>query len=494
MFCDKCGNEIPDGSVYCNYCGEKVVNEEDSSLIGAEQNREEIPMAIPIVEEEETKETKEQSLDDIPEAIPVSEDIEQNDVGQELAGKISEDSSVIEDEVQADIDEKTTEAILEENSTGGENEQDEPVNNMTGVFKKKAPYKSLAKEDIANKIKPAISKFKFTKKKLIILGVAAFAVIFAILFGTKTLCFHDWEEATCTKAKTCTKCGRIKGEPLGHDFKKATCTKPKTCKKCGWKEGKALGHSVSTWEIVEEATCDKAGSRKGTCSRCKEEITETIEQLGHDWDEWQDSPKATCSEDGLKVRTCKRCNAQEKETVSKLGHDWSDWETIENATMSHAGSRQRTCKRCKETEKEVIPLDSATVQKDLSNHLNIPVKEFVAYCEKNGYKVQYRIMGYENRYSDEGYWEQIPPDATPDPLPDYKSLIEYGFNEGGDEYGDLTSTIWALKISSVDVSSKTVVVWINLNSTEIDRYIQDLALDKANEKITVKLYEGGVEE
>lgn len=58
-----------------------------------------------------------------------------------------------------------------------------------------------------------------------------------------TTCSHSWKDATCTAAKTCSKCGVTEGKAAGHSWKKATCTAPKTCSKCGATEGKKADHS-----------------------------------------------------------------------------------------------------------------------------------------------------------------------------------------------------------------------------------------------------------
>lgn len=56
-------------------------------------------------------------------------------------------------------------------------------------------------------------------------------------------CEHAFQEATCTQAKTCSKCGATEGEALGHTFQKATCQAPKTCSRCGVTGGVALQHN-----------------------------------------------------------------------------------------------------------------------------------------------------------------------------------------------------------------------------------------------------------
>ena len=84
---------------------------------------------------------------------------------------------------------------------------------------------------------------------------------------------HEWQEATCTEPKACSKCGKTEGEPLGHTWKDATCTAPKTCSVCGETEGKPLEH---TWK---DATC----TAPKTCSACGETEGEPIEHKAGNW-------------------------------------------------------------------------------------------------------------------------------------------------------------------------------------------------------------------
>ena len=71
---------------------------------------------------------------------------------------------------------------------------------------------------------------------------------------------HDWEDATCTTPKTCSKCGETEGTSLGHDWQEATCSAPKTCSTCGEERGDTLEHD---WE---DATCNTPK----TCNLCGE--------------------------------------------------------------------------------------------------------------------------------------------------------------------------------------------------------------------------------
>lgn len=123
-------------------------------------------------------------------------------------------------------------------------------------------------------------------KKKIIPVIFTLGILSILLTGC---CLsHDWQEATCTNPKTCSKCGKTDGDALGHSWQEATCTVPQTCSVCGETEGEALGHK---WQ---EATCMTAK----TCSVCGE--TEG-EALGHSWQ------KATCQT----PKTCSVCGIQE---------------------------------------------------------------------------------------------------------------------------------------------------------------------------------------
>lgn len=104
---------------------------------------------------------------------------------------------------------------------------------------------------------------------------------------------HIWKDADCTAPKTCTVCGETEGTPLNHEWNDATCTMAKTCIRCGATEGEPLGHDVPQLSCTEG----------GTCARCGEKI----EALGHDWKE------ASCTE----PKTCARCGETEG---SELGH------------------------------------------------------------------------------------------------------------------------------------------------------------------------------
>lgn len=92
------------------------------------------------------------------------------------------------------------------------------------------------------------------KKRLLIGALIMVLVLLLAACG----CDHEWQEASCTTAKTCQLCAQTEGEALGHTWQKAACETPKTCSACNITEGEALGHD---WQ---EATTEAPK----TCSRC----------------------------------------------------------------------------------------------------------------------------------------------------------------------------------------------------------------------------------
>ena len=113
------------------------------------------------------------------------------------------------------------------------------------------------------------------KGKIIAGIVAVVVVIVAIILLWP--CEHEWVDATCTVAKTCSKCDTTEGKPLGHSWSKATCTKPSECKLCKETEGKALGHK---WKETEEYDYINSKIIKySVCNTCKTKENKTTTKL-----------------------------------------------------------------------------------------------------------------------------------------------------------------------------------------------------------------------
>ena len=118
---------------------------------------------------------------------------------------------------------------------------------------------------------------------------------------------HDWQAATCTEPKTCSRCQAKEGAALGHTWTPATCTEPKTCSVCKATEGAALGHTPGAAVKEKEVapTEDTEGSYEAVvyCTVCGTELSrekKTVQKLSHVHTEVTDPAKApTCTETGL---------------------------------------------------------------------------------------------------------------------------------------------------------------------------------------------------
>lgn len=116
------------------------------------------------------------------------------------------------------------------------------------------------------------------KKRLLVV------VLFVTMIMVMTGCClsHEWQDATCTEPKTCSKCQEVEGEALGHTWLEATCTEAKKCSVCGATEGKALGHTWVEATCTEAKKCNVCGVKEG-------------EALGHKLTEATYQQPATCT-------------------------------------------------------------------------------------------------------------------------------------------------------------------------------------------------------
>lgn len=56
-------------------------------------------------------------------------------------------------------------------------------------------------------------------------------------------CVHQYTDADCTKAKTCTLCGYVRGSALGHDYVDGTCSR------CGEADASFVALTDGTWWV-----------------------------------------------------------------------------------------------------------------------------------------------------------------------------------------------------------------------------------------------------
>ncbi len=131
-------------------------------------------------------------------------------------------------------------------------------------------------------------------------------ILISVMLGILSGCClqHDWQEATCTAAKTCAKCGKTEGEPLpDHGWVDANCETPRTCSLCGKTEGNPLGHD---WA---EATC----AAPSTCSRCSQTQGQALD---HSFGPWEIQGENM-------ARSCQICGSEERRQTDLLEYQRS---------------------------------------------------------------------------------------------------------------------------------------------------------------------------
>ena len=148
------------------------------------------------------------------------------------------------------------------------------------------------------------------------------------------------ETPTCTKGKTCEKCGAEYGEKdpnnhdlVHHDAKAPSCTEIgwdayETCSRCDYtttyQELPALNHDLVQHE-AKAPTCTEIGwDAYETCSRCDHTTYAELPALNHDYQTVTVDP--TCEADGYTVFTCSRCkDSYTADPTDQLGHQFGAW-------------------------------------------------------------------------------------------------------------------------------------------------------------------------
>ena len=147
---------------------------------------------------------------------------------------------------------------------------------------------------------------------------------------TTPACEHNWVDATCTAAKTCSKCGTTEGAPSGHaPGTEATCTNAQVCTVCNAELVAAKGHTAGA-----EATCTEAQ----ICTVCNAELVAAKGHKDEDKNfacdvckidlctEHKPGAEATCTEP-------QRCTACQEILVAAKGHTAGAEATCTNAQV-----------------------------------------------------------------------------------------------------------------------------------------------------------------
>ena len=162
------------------------------------------------------------------------------------------------------------------------------------------------------------------------------------------------ETPTCTKGKTCEKCGAEYGEKdpnnhdlVHHDAKAPSCTEIgwnayEACSRCNYtttyQELPALNHDLEQ-HAAKAPTCTEIGwDAYETCSRCDYTTRKELPALNHDYQAVTVEP--TCEADGYTVFTCSRCNdSYTADPTDQLGHQFGAW------SPNGTGSQSASCLR-----------------------------------------------------------------------------------------------------------------------------------------------------
>ena len=182
---------------------------------------------------------------------------------------------------------------------------------------------------------------------------------------------HDWGEWTPnddgTHTRRCKRsnCDAVENESCSGGTGTFTCTKGKTCEKCGAEYG-ILGHDWGAW------TSDGDGTHTRRCTRCDKEETESC------------SGGATCTSPGV----CATCGGS-----YYGGHDWGEWSSAGN------GTHIRNCKNCYKVDTASCTGGTATCtakavceacggeygEKDLNNHALVHPHAKAPTCTEIGW-------------------------------------------------------------------------------------------------------------
>ena len=187
------------------------------------------------------------------------------------------------------------------------------------------------------------------------------------------------ETPTCTKGKTCEKCGAEYGEKdpnnhdlVHHDAKAPSCTEIgwnayEACSRCNYtttyQELPALNHDLEQ-HAAKAPTCTEIGwDAYDTCSRCNYTTYAELPALNHDLE--QHAAKApTCTEIGWDAyETCSRCDYTTRKELPALNHALEQHAAKAPTCTEPGWDAYETCSRCDYTAYAELP-----AQHDLRHH------------------------------------------------------------------------------------------------------------------------------
>ena len=179
------------------------------------------------------------------------------------------------------------------------------------------------------------------------------------------------ETPTCTKGKTCEKCGAEYGEKdpnnhdlVHHDAKAPSCTEIgwnayEACSRCNYtttyQELPALNHDLEQ-HAAKAPTCTEIGwNAYEACKNCNYTTRKELPALKHDLE--QHAAKApTCTEIGWDAyETCSRCDYTTRKELPALNHALEQHEAQAPTCTEIGWDAYETCSRCDYTTRKELP-------------------------------------------------------------------------------------------------------------------------------------------
>ena len=185
------------------------------------------------------------------------------------------------------------------------------------------------------------------------------------------------ETPTCTKGKTCEKCGAEYGEKdpnnhdlVHHDAKAPSCTEIgwdayDTCSRCDYttrKELPALNHDLRQ-SVITAPTCTETGWAYVKCSRCDYYDTPVLPALKHDLRQ-RVITAPTCTEEGWAYVKCSRCDYFATPLLPALNHDLEQHAAKAPTCTEIGWDAYEACSRCDYTTYAELP----ALNHDLEQH------------------------------------------------------------------------------------------------------------------------------
>ena len=179
------------------------------------------------------------------------------------------------------------------------------------------------------------------------------------------------ETPTCTKGKTCEKCGAEYGEKdpnnhdlVHHDAKAPSCTEIgwdayDTCSRCDYttrKELPALNHDLEQHAAKAPTCTEKGWDAYETCSRCDYTTYAELPALNHALVQ-HEAQAPTCTEKGWNAyETCSRCDYTTRKELPALNHDLEQHAAKAPTCTEIGWNAYKTCSRCDYTTYAELPI------------------------------------------------------------------------------------------------------------------------------------------